>query len=56
MILRLKWNERLHAYGYETRDAALAAAPSGARVVHYTLTGNRQRWAIAVRDRTLELV
>ena len=53
---RLKWNERLHAYGYETRDAALAAAPKGARVVPYVLAGNRQRWAIAVRDRTLELV
>ena len=56
MNLRLRWNERLHDYGFESRDAALAAAPYGARVVHYTLAGNRQRWAIAVRDRTLELV
>lgn len=53
---RLKWNERLAAYGFESRDAALAAAPYGARVVHYVLAGRRQRWAIVVKDRTLELV
>lgn len=56
MSIRLKWNERLAAYGFESRDAALAAAPYGARVVHYVLSGRRQRWAIAVRDRSLELV
>lgn len=56
MNIRLKWNERVHKYGFESRDAALAAAPNGARVVPYVLAGNRQRWAVAVRDRTLELV
>ena len=53
---RLRWNERLYAYGYYTRDAAIVAAPGGTRVVPYVLAGNRQRWAIAVKDRSLEVV
>jgi hypothetical protein len=48
--MKLRWNERLDRYGFESREAAIAAAPRDARIVSYVLPGRRQRWAIAIVD------